>query len=300
MQPALLELAHGNAAIRSRGLLDRFALLVPPSKIGSRDIDAPSVPESVRVRYRETMLALGRAVEHVDITLSLSAAADARFRKWRRRIEKQLAPTGSLAPISAWGAKAPGRALRIAALLHVADTFGDGIGGFVSSLAMGRAIEIVNCLAGHALAAVDMVGADSDLAAARAVLKWAVDGDRVEIDAREVQRAFRTKLPSASDTTRVLDLLAANHLIRGVLSDRGAKGGRPAKRYAVSPRAREVLSVLSRTLEENQERERELCKFSLVTPDKTDKTPGLGCSDEGERAAREAPPATPPSTREGA
>lgn len=282
MQPGLLASAHGNAAIKGRGLLDRFTLLAPPSLIGRRNVDAAPVPFEVRARYREAVFAIAAALDGADVTLTLSPQADACFRTWRRRLERRIAPTGDLASIGGWAGKAAGRCLRIAALIHIAETIGSGLGEPVTVAAMMRAANITDCLAAHAVAAVDLVGGDETLETARAVLRWILDQRSPVVAQRDVHYAFEARLKTAEDARRVMDLLTRHNLVRLLPAATGARGGRPAKRYAVSPMAGEVLSVLSVPTRQDQQ----ALSSSLSSPDslrevpdRTDRTPqgnGMG------------------------
>lgn len=192
MQPALLEVARANEQIVGRGLLDRFALVAPPSMLGYRDVDAPPISDAALARYRNGILDIAQAVRAAgDVMLRLSPDAEARWKAWRRGLEVALGPAGDLAELKGWASKAEGMCLRIAALLHVAHV-GAPVGA-VSGEAMAGSIRLVEILAHHATVARELEGAGGVTDDARALAAWlaSVGGKAHERDAKRALRRFR-------------------------------------------------------------------------------------------------------------
>ena len=241
MQPAVITGARGNAAILDRGLLDRFIVLVPESRVGWRAVDTTPTTEVTRVEYSEAMLAIARAFEHEEVTLTLTPEAGRRFLDWAAEHEPRMRDGRPLASIRGWAAKCGGRCLRLAALLHAghcgwADTR-------ISGEAMRGATAIMDCLADHALAMFDLLEADQALTDARRVARWIDREERAELSTRDVERVLAAKADRARECLAVLD---DHGYVRQREKASTSRGGRPSERWEVSPRIGEVLSVLSR------------------------------------------------------
>lgn len=161
-QPEVVAEAVRNPAILHRGLLARFLFAVAGPVLGTRGTDAPDVPDEVAAGWDTTVrgiLDVALAAEAVT-ELELTPEAGEVFTAFRTGWEPRLHPeTGDLAVISSWASKHPGRVVRIAALLALADDPG--------TTAVG--VE-------HVRAAVGL--AETHAAAARAVLAGGTEGSR--------------------------------------------------------------------------------------------------------------------------
>lgn len=239
IQPDLLRHARRDALVVGRGLLDRFAVVVPRNTIGERDVEPPLVPEHVRAVYRENMLTLAAAMRRPqERRLALSDAARAVFVDWQRELERRRGPAGDLTTVQGWAAKADGLTARVVGVLHVA---AGNSRVEVAPETVVSAIRIARALADHALVAADEMGLDPVVADARAVLAWA--RRRPEpFSARHVQRELRARFKTAADVRGALTALERHGLARRAVRGPTAKGGRPSEEWVLSPRAGEVLS----------------------------------------------------------
>lgn len=238
IQPALLERARGDAMVTGRGLLDRFAMVVPANLIGSRRVDAPPVSDAVVAAYRENVIAVAAAAERANgRTLGLSPVARRIFTRWRVENERELGPGGRLEDVSGWGAKSEGLCLRFAALLHLAERPGHGLDLDVSEAAVRGGIEIVRCLGTHALVASDVLGIDRELADARTLLAWARDrGPTFTI--RDAKRNLR-RLKRGDALMAAIRILEERGIVRRLPRDVG-QPGRPSEVFMLHPRSREI------------------------------------------------------------
>lgn len=161
-QPEVVAEAVRNPAILHRGLLTRFLFAVAGPVLGTRGTDAPDVPAEVAAEWDRTVRGvLDTALAAEAVTeLELTPEAGEVFTAFRASWEPRLHPeTGDLAVISSWASKHPGRVVRIAALLALAEDPG--------TTAVG--VE-------HVRAAVGL--AETHAAAARAVLAGGTEGSR--------------------------------------------------------------------------------------------------------------------------
>ena len=239
IQPDLLRHAKRDALIVGRGLLDRFAIVVPRNTIGERDVEPPLIPQHVREDYRDALLSLAAATRgDLDVTLTLTPEARAAFVNWQRELERRRGLTGDLSSVQGWAAKADGLTARIVALLHVG---GGSIKEPVQAETVQRAVRIVRALAEHALTAADEMGLDPAITDARALLRWAVDRGE-PFTARDVQRAMKSRFRDAGSVTTALQRLRGHNLARSTRTIPSEKGGRPRETWEVSPFAEGVLS----------------------------------------------------------
>jgi hypothetical protein len=128
VQPDVLRGLIDKPGFRGRGLLGRFLYSLPQSLLGSRDTDAPPVPQAVRVAYRGSVMALldlpfgtddaGNPAPHV---LQLSADARTTLQAFDAWLEPRLAAFGELGHMTDWAGKLVGAAARIMGLLHMAE-----------------------------------------------------------------------------------------------------------------------------------------------------------------------------------
>lgn len=237
VQPDVLEHLVGKRAICERGLLARFLVAVPRSRVGFRRIAPPAVPELVTERYAANVRALLEQPEetdsHGDIVrtgLRLSSEAHEVFTAAEARVERQLRPEGALGSIPSWGSKLPGAVARISGLLAVAE---DPDTDHVPVRAVEAAIALGEYLTPHALASFGHDMSGEDLAAARTVLGWIRRKGQNEFTRRAVQQALRSQFPRAQDIDEPLQVLEGRGFIRDCTT--AGETGRPSRRFEVRP-----------------------------------------------------------------
>lgn len=123
VQPQAVRELWADPHAEGRGLLARFAVILPRDNVGAREVRPPAIPPGARERMHAAMarmLTFEPADEPVVITLD--AHADALFHAFQRRTEAALGG-GDLADRRAWGGKLCGLALRIALTLHALGTW---------------------------------------------------------------------------------------------------------------------------------------------------------------------------------
>lgn len=171
-QPGVL---HGLAAkpgFRSRGLLARFLYLLPLSPLGFRRLEPNPVLEGVRNAYAAGLRAM------LDWEPAADEYGDERphllhLDEKARSDEEQMQPGRALEHFTDWAGKAPGAAARLAGVLHgISHAHGTPWEAEITAKTMTAALETTAVITHHSRAALDMMGADLTLAAARKVWAW--------------------------------------------------------------------------------------------------------------------------------
>ncbi|ABM27111.1 DUF3987 domain-containing protein [Nitratidesulfovibrio vulgaris] len=241
-QPAILrELASNEVFIR-RGLVARFFLITPPSRVGYRRTGRPpainTAAEAAYHRLIRRALAYENAEPHV---LMLSAGAEATLAAFHATVERGQRPGGELSDMRGFAGKLPGLAARIAGLFHVAE-HDRPEATTISEDTMNRAIQTANYLC---RATREAYGVASRLAASDArerARDKALDKIRTAGGAmtkRDLARALPThkaEIPSALE-----ELCAAGVLERRQETPQGKKGGRPTEVFVLAEGASGVL-----------------------------------------------------------
>ena len=157
------------------------------------------------------------------------------FMDW---LEPQLAEHGTFGYFADWAGKLAGAVLRIAGLLHMAETLGqNGQNGQITGNELDRAIRLARYLLPHAQAAYAEIGADPAIDAAKTILRWLEKAGVSSFTRRECYRGVRGPLFTSADACEApLRLLADHGYIREVETPERAGPGRKASpSYEVNP-----------------------------------------------------------------
>lgn len=236
IQPEMLQAVAGIHGARGRGLLARFLWSVPTSKVGTRLINTPAVPEEVEETYMTEMgLLFDSLREWTDpAVIVFTPEADAAMAAWERELEARLAVGGDLAHMTDWGAKLAGHTARIAGQLHMAANVRTGWAEPVQASTMADAIHIAEYLIVHAMVAFDAMEMDPAVNDARAVLRWLERRD--EFSQRDFFKAHQFRFRTVPNTEPVLELLCRHGYIRQLPKTPPTGRGRPhGPKYIVNP-----------------------------------------------------------------
>ena len=161
--------------------------------VGYRKTGTPPVPEGVRQRYDTSLRTFAASFDRLaePVTLHLGSEASALFEAERAEIEPRRRPDADVGHIQGWSSKLDGAVVRIAGLLHLAETFTSGWDTAISAPTMAAALEVGNYVIDHAVAAFDLMGADPRLEAARRIGRWIVATHQATFTQREAFRALR-------------------------------------------------------------------------------------------------------------
>ncbi len=245
VQPAVLRAIKETPEFRGEGLLARFWYALPESYVGRRMPDPPGVPTKVADAYLSVLTALldlppgsdehGAPAPHV---MEITAEARGRLVALIAEMEPRLCPGGDLSHVADWAGKLRGRAVRLAAILHLAELAGtpEPWSRPVSAAAMDAALVLVrDFFIPHGLAAFSLIGGGPASDLAEQILDWVRrHGDR-RFTKRDLHRHMRRQVLDPKEWDPALALLVELGWIREVPAETHPKGGRPTRGYDVNP-----------------------------------------------------------------
>lgn len=242
-QPDVLRGLASKPGFRGRGLLGRFLYLLPPSPLGFRPLQSNPVPEGVRDAYNaglRSMLDWESIIdEHGDEQphlLRLSNEAYTEHHAFAKAIEVQMQPGQDLEHFTDWAGKAPGAAARLAGVLHgIKHAHGKPWEAAITAETMTEALEIMGVITRHSLAALDMMGADPSIAAARVVWDWIERGRLNRFTVREAFNALRGSFPRVAMLRCALDALEERGYLEVIEPPRDGPGRPPSPIVRVRP-----------------------------------------------------------------
>jgi len=241
-QPEVLANLPSKPGFRGRGLLARFAYVLPESLLGRRQPWGQAVPEHVNRVYAAALhklldLDIGPEGEPLEHCLQLEPAAHAAWGEFSQAIEVELSDGGQFETVRDWAGKLPGLAARLAGLLHVMEHLTEAPARSLSGQTMEAALNLAGALVGHALAAFGLMGADPDQEAAKKILAWLKREGVDRFTARDGHRAVRGSYPKAEQVRRGLDILEERAFIwQDAAPEKRGPGRAPSPTYMVNPR----------------------------------------------------------------
>ena len=243
VQPDVLAEIGEKRELTGRGVIQRFLWSVPRDLVGSRTVDAPEVPATIRTLWANTLGALLRLpVPASPAPVALDPAARVVYVDYAGEVEAALATGGALDRgdvAREWFAKAPGTAVRIAAVLAIAaapyaSTW------VVDGPAMARGVLLMRYFGAHALHALADATPSPAERIARRLHGWlARTPERVTFTTRDAHLQVNTRGVDVRTVEAALDRLADAAVIRRVPPSPVAAGGRPpSPGWVVNPRWR--------------------------------------------------------------
>lgn len=231
-QPDVLRGLANKPGFRGRGLLARFLYLLPISPLGYRTLKSTPIPEEVSNAYFAGITAMLNwqpvsPTEDIHV-LQVSESAYAEWYDFALNIETQMRPGGNMEHFTDWSGKAAGAAARIAGILHgVKHAHGKPWETVVTTETMSDALEIMAVIMQHSCAALNMMGADPIISAAKAVWHWLERNRCQSCTIREVFNALRSIFAHVKDLRNALNVLQERSYIEIIESQTGSPG-RPA------------------------------------------------------------------------
>ena len=171
-----------NKSARDKGLCGRCLMMSFHSIAGYRNIDVPAIPKSSMDDYEDIILKLLNLPSPPPgerHQLGLDSGADRVFLEYRRRIEIELQPRGSLSFDEHWGKKYHAKVLQIAALLHCIKR-SEPLVGLIDEETVCESIAIADNFAAHA----------------RSLFLWADFGEAADIARKIVEWVNRSRCES--------------------------------------------------------------------------------------------------------
>lgn len=240
-QPDVLRGMAAKPEFKGRGFIGRPFYMKPESNLGRRTLDSEPIPERIKISYYQTIehLLSIKPIENIDgttepYTLTLSPEA---FREWRdfyMIIELDLADGGRFEHCRDWAGKTPGRAARLAGLLHCAMNPVEPWRTPVSVETMEQALDITVVSISHALAVFNLMGADPGIESAGRVLNWITRHRHQTFTKKQAFDALRGTFTRAAMLDEPLEILQERNYIRPVVETE-KKPGRKSEAYQVNP-----------------------------------------------------------------
>jgi hypothetical protein len=215
VQPVVLEGLVRVSGLKSRGLLGRFLMALPPSMVGYRG-KGDACPSALKVEWGQRVKELARAGrEYGVMTIGFDREALALLEEFESAVERRRRPDGDLSgDVAEWAGKLHGQVARLALLLHLVELGVAGLREPVSTEAVLRAIRLADYLVPQALAAHDLMGANGALSKARSVLALIETHGWTEVAPRDLTRKSRANFPDATVGREALELLADYGYVR--------------------------------------------------------------------------------------
>jgi hypothetical protein len=239
-QPDVMRGMAAKPEFKGRGFIGRPMYWLPESNLGSRTLDSEPIPERVKISYYQTIEKLLeiQPIEHPDgttepHTLSLSPEAFQEWKDFYMTIEHDLADGGRFEHCRDWAGKTPGRAARLAGLLHCAMNPVEPWRYPVSRETMEQALDITVVSISHALAVFNLMGADPAIESAGRVLKWIKRHRHQTFTKKQAFDALRGTFTRAAMLDEPFKVLAERNYIRAIEPEKGP--GRPPEPFEVNP-----------------------------------------------------------------
>jgi replicative DNA helicase len=231
-QPDVLKSIGATQSFRGRGLVGRFLLIVPDTKMGTRKIFPDAVPPEVAKRFGAELVGLEDVSDGGFITL----AHDARqlFQEYLAKLEPRLGPYGDLGGIGDWSGKLAGTLLRIMGIVHIARLRDGAFGTPVPADTLARVLRLSDYYIVHFRRAMRIMDPDDEENLAEKAMGWIDRTGNAEVSLRDLYRAVHE---AKDDLTKALEVLVERNLVRVERRPAaGGRGGHPSEVVVVNPR----------------------------------------------------------------
>jgi hypothetical protein len=240
-QPDVLRGMAAKPEFKGRGFIGRPMYWLPESNLGSRTLESEPIPERLKIAYYQTIEKLLeiQPIENPDgttepHTLTLSPKAFKEWRDFYMTIERDLADGGRFEHCRDWAGKTPGRAARLAGLLHCAMNPAEPWRYPVTLETMEQALDITMASCTHALAVFNLMGADPAIESAGRVLNWIKRHRHQTFTKRQAFQDLKGSFNRAAMLDEPINVLVERNYIRPMIETE-KKPGRKSEQYAVNP-----------------------------------------------------------------
>jgi hypothetical protein len=212
IQPCVLEEIMNNKTMSGRGLIARFLMAIPISRIGQRIFISDAIKQDTVDNFRAVLVnILKNASCDVVHTLRISKEAQAVIESYFNENEVMLSDRSC--PMREWLAKNVGAVLRIAGILHLAS--GSDESTLISCETMSKAAAIGRYFCEHARHAYSISEEDDTIKKCEHVLDKLKQYQSSAVKRREVFRDSRgTYFKTVADIKPILDILEEYGYIR--------------------------------------------------------------------------------------
>ena len=209
VQPEVISGLMSNKTFRGRGLCGRFLYAAGRSMVGHRKSSPEPIPLTIKTKYRNFVKGILSNSRGEGGTIRLSREAEQMRIQYQDIVEARLA--GEWDSMRDWGGKLVGAMLRIAGLIHCANSIEDPTKTAISAETIEAAIKIVECLSAHAIAAYQTMCLDEQTEDARYILNK-LQGTKA-ITRAELTRRCRGRFSKAGRMDPALRLLEEHNFV---------------------------------------------------------------------------------------
>lgn len=242
VQPSVIQKLGETPEMRGHGLLARFLLVIPESRVGYRNLDPTVASQGVLAAYDDLIRRLllrgqlgGNFQPPEKHLIKLTREGHKVIIRAQEQIEPRLAPGGDLFGYADWMNKSAGRIARISGLLHfVLGLESDDHSEQVSVNTVKSAKRLHDYYLDHAVMGLDLLGADPVISSAEFLLAWIKKRGLERFTKREAMVGCRSQFKRAAHMNEPLAMLEENGWIRKAPAIAG-KPGRPSETYLVHP-----------------------------------------------------------------
>ncbi|MGY0834209.1 YfjI family protein [Azospirillum argentinense] len=227
--------------VRSSGMLARFLFVRVPSLAGTRSVELPPIPAHSLNHYAGLLSRLLNiptpSQGEPPHASELDDDAEALFANFARWAECELRAGRSLSFDVAWGAKLPGKVLRLAFLIHCIER-DDPFHSRIGAGAVRQAIGLADALTAHAWMLCWHAEHGEVQEAAEAVLRWAstygLQGFSVQDAQAGLPRYARRQIQAAIDLLLQRRLVYEDLLAYSHQQERSRRGRPRAPRFCLT------------------------------------------------------------------
>ncbi len=244
VQPDVIRGLASEPRFRGRGLIGRFWYSLPTSKVGYREVVTSPVDSFLEASYDHIVSSLSAlsgtprtdSNQPIVETLKLSKEAFECFVDYGKDIEHWLAPGGQFQYARDWGGKLLGAVARIAGILHAATYPEDPANKPIDEETMMSSILVGDYLRAHALAALDLMGADPTVDDARHVLEWIKRENFESFSARDAHQSMKGRFKRRKSIDPALNMLVDHgYLTYAPKPEYSGPGRKPSTVFNVNP-----------------------------------------------------------------
>lgn len=234
VQPeAVLDLV-GSQAAQGRGVVPRFLISLPESKVGYRELVAPPIPAHL-IDYFGTRVQSHLAVEVPTEPELIRFTPEALeiLNEFRLQNEIDLRPDGELAFIRAWGSKLPGTVARIAGIYRAFETTPSNE---IDAETIRCALSLVPYLTQHYAHIGAIGGEHTTIALAQRIDAWIRRNRIISFTRRDAFNQVKAIAQKVEAIDPALELLEERHRIARCPSSQPDGPGRPpSPTFLVNP-----------------------------------------------------------------
>lgn len=238
-QPDVLCSLANQPGFVGRGLLARFLWLQPTSPLGFRTNDTPPLCQTAATQYSAGIAAMLNWPEPSPGECHVLKLDDNAFDEWgefQSHIETMMRPDAPLEDHKGWAGKAPGAALRIAAVFHgVEHAHGAPWQHPINQKTMQNALDLLAPIIKHSTAVLGSMNLDNQQDRASRVLEWLLRKKPHGCTIRDIHGGLKSRLKTSNEVRAALEVLEDRGYVRVIEPSLRGVGRPPSPAVVVRP-----------------------------------------------------------------